>query len=84
VHDLQREKLGRRNPKTIESQTPLPPATGHHGRRRREGERPAVRSGRRFKKKTTWVKSPQGQNRAGARVWREGGGGGHAHRVVSC
>jgi hypothetical protein len=62
VRDLQREKLRRRNPKTTESQTPLPPATGHHGRRRREGERPAVRSGGRFKKRTTWVKSPQGQN----------------------
>jgi hypothetical protein len=25
-----------------------------------------VRSGRRFKEKTTWVKSPQGQNESGA------------------
>jgi hypothetical protein len=32
-----------------ENRTPLPLAAGHHGRRRREGERPAVGFGKRFK-----------------------------------
>jgi len=39
------EKKHKENPKATRSQTPLPPVAGHHGRRRRGGERPAGRSG---------------------------------------
>jgi hypothetical protein len=39
------KKREKSKPTSIRSQTPLPRSAGHHGRRRREGERPTRESG---------------------------------------